>query len=66
MTSCLLWRSISSRIAGNKADLQFLTTNGGASSTRMIINEAGNIGIGKTNPNCKLYIATGDGNVAGN
>jgi hypothetical protein len=36
----------STAISGNKADLQFLTTNGGASSTRMIINEIGNVGMG--------------------
>ena len=39
---------ISTTIAGNKADLQFLTTNGSTSTSAMIINEAGCVGIGTT------------------
>ncbi len=46
----------STAIAGDKANLQFFTTNGGASSTRMLINETGNVGIGTTNPNASLEV----------
>jgi hypothetical protein len=61
---------ISTSITGNKADLQFLTTNGSTSTSAMIINETGNVGIGTiTNLTEKLTIngnitAIGTGNIS--
>jgi hypothetical protein len=47
---------ISSSIAGDKANLQFLTTNGAAAVTRILINEIGDVGIGTTNPRVQLDV----------
>jgi len=37
-------------------------TIGSTLTTRMIITQTGNVGIGKNNPNCKLYIDSANGN----
>ena len=42
--------------AARKGELQFLTANSGGPSTKMIINAAGNVGIGDSNPSSILDI----------
>ena len=50
----------STTISGNKANLQFFTTNGfGTLASRMIINETGSIGIGTTNPGSYILNVNG-------
>jgi hypothetical protein len=51
---------IGENAVGSGSGIQFYT--GGYNNNRMVINETGNVGIGTTSPNVKLYIngSTGD------